>query len=85
MLSKNVRYSFYRLFSSHIFFANIVCQPWANIAQVISLCNVGPERCRQNYRLFSFGKLFVDCGSTFNIAQVISYAMLVQADQDNIL
>ena len=28
------------------FFIKIVCLPWANITQVISLCNVDPERSR---------------------------------------
>ena len=38
-----------------------VCLPWANIAQVISLCNFDPERSGHHCRLFSSAKLFVDC------------------------
>ena len=35
----------------------------SNIAQLIFLCsNVGPDRSRQSYRLFSCENMFVDCG-----------------------
>ena len=35
----------------------------SNIAQLIFLCsNVGPDRSRKSYRLFSFENMFVDCG-----------------------
>ena len=45
-----------------IFLINIGCQQWANIAHIISLFNVGPDWSRQNCRLFSCAKLFVDFG-----------------------
>ena len=38
----------------------VVCQLWTNIAQVISMCNVGPDRSRQHCRLFFRARLFVD-------------------------
>ena len=36
------------------------CVNRASIAQVISICSVGPDRSRQNCRLFFCAKLFVD-------------------------
>ena len=34
-------------------------------ATLHSWCNIGPDRSRQNYQLFSFRYLFVDHGTTF--------------------
>ena len=47
-----------------IFAKKVVCLPWANFAQVISLWNVNPERSGQHCRLFSSAKLFVVCAMT---------------------
>ena len=59
----------YALWSQHgrynivqvIYLIKAVCLPWANIAQVISLCNVDPERSGHHCRLFPSAKMFVDC------------------------
>ena len=44
MLSQQGRYNIVQV----IFLIKVVCQQWANISQVISLCNVGPDRFRQH-------------------------------------
>ena len=48
------------LFSSQLFSSQL----WATVAQVISLCNVAPNRTRQHCRLFSCKNLFLGCGPT---------------------
>ena len=53
MLSQHGRYNILQV----IFLIKVVCLPWANIAQVISLCNVDPERSGHHCRLFSSAKL----------------------------
>ena len=50
MLPQHGRYNIVQV----IFLLKVVCQPWANITWVISLCNVGPHRSRQHCRLFFF-------------------------------
>ena len=57
MLPQHGRYNIVQV----IFLIKVVCLPWANIAQVIFLCNVGPERSGHYCRLFSSAKLFMDC------------------------
>ena len=57
ILSQHGRYNIAQV----IFLIKVACLPWANIAQVISLCNFGPERSGHHCRLFSSAKLFVDC------------------------
>ena len=57
MLSQHGRYNIVQV----IFLIKGVCLPRTNIAHVISLCNVGPERSGQYCRLFSSAKLFVGC------------------------
>ena len=57
MLSQHGRYNTAQVF----FLIKGVCLPWANIAQLISLCNFDPERSGHRCRLFSSAKLFVDC------------------------
>ena len=67
-----------------VYFAKKSCLlPWANIAQVNSLRDVGPHRSRQHWILFSCAKLFLGFGSTFH--RQFSCAMLAKADEDNIV
>ena len=57
VLSQYGRYNILQV----IFLIKVVCLPWANITQLIFLCNVGPERSGHYCRLFSSAKLFMDC------------------------
>ena len=57
MLSQHGRHNIVQV----IFIIKVICLPWANIEQVIFLCNVDPERSGHHCKLFSSAKLFVDC------------------------
>ena len=63
MLSQHGRYKI----SQVIFLIKVICQPQTNIAQVVSLCNVGPDRSRQRCRSFLCK---VVCEVWTNIVQV---------------
>ena len=56
MWSQHGRYNIVQV----IYHIKVVCLAWPNIAQVISLCNVDPEKSRHHCKLFFSTKLFVD-------------------------
>ena len=57
VLSQHGRYNIVQVIS----LIKVVYLPWANIGQVIFLCNVGAERSGHYCRLFSSAKLFMGC------------------------